>query len=185
MSPDEKTNEELGLQVAACAPGIEAHAPFDELYKRLARVSESFIEARINKQHVEDVFQETWQNAWKYACQFTESNNYLAWLLTIARNLIASRHRSNHRHPTMNLTEEMPLIDNQTTDWLVDQEQRQALAECLEFLDARSKTLVKGRFQGMDYDQLCPKLEVSKATAYKIYHLAEKNLTECVQRKMS
>ena len=57
-----------------------------------------------------------------------------------------------------------------------------ALADCLEKLDPKQVAVVRGRWSGQPYEQICDEQGIDHNQAYKTYHHASRQLTDCVKR---
>ncbi len=182
------SDEELGMHVAANAPGDAAHASFDELFERHELMTERFIAARISPSLVSDLHQKLWLRAWDRAELFREGSKYRAWLLTIARNLITDEFRSRARKAAQALPENgdlEPATEDLPDRQLIAEDESMALAGCLDLLEATAATVVRSRLKGESYDQICTELQITTKTAHKQFFDAKADLQDCLRRKLA
>ena len=175
----EKTDEQLAAAAAHQSGGDALEAAqraFAALYDRHAVRLLAFLSRRLPRGHVEDAAQEVWARVWKALPAF-DGRCFRGWLFRIARNLLVDLRRKTHREPPKR---DNP--DNDPVEYLLDQERRRAVETCIEKLQTEAARIVRGRCAGVSYQQLCGDLEIQPARAHKIYHLAVKQLSECVKR---
>jgi DNA-directed RNA polymerase specialized sigma24 family protein len=59
----------------------------------------------------------------------------------------------------------------------------EALRRCLEKLSATAADVVRARLAGMDYAEVCRRLDLQPQQAHKLYHKAQELLKACVEPK--
>jgi RNA polymerase sigma-70 factor (ECF subfamily) len=153
---------------------------FDRFYRQHAREVLAFLAARVQPAaDAADVAQEAWLRAWNALGRF-DGRNFRAWLFEIARNA-AIDHNRRHRPETLAELADRPDGKAQPPEaGLIDEDERQRLARCLERLSASQRELVRGRLGGESYETLCGRLGLGRSEAYKHYFEATRQLQECV-----
>jgi len=181
------SDEELIAQVAQRGDLALAENSFWRLHQQYRMMVTRFIGARIDASQVDDLAQETWIRIWNRAETF-QSGSFRSWMLTIANNQVRDRHRKLGRRGETSLEEQTLGEVEQTTQAdanLIDEEERNALARCLERLAERDRDVVRQRMIGTNYDQIAQRLELSEGNARKIWHRAKAALTKCVGQQPS
>ena len=178
------TDEELGLYVAQHAPADTASQPFAVLYDRYAAISERFIAARVNVNHVADLHQETWVSAWKSPSSFT-GGSYRSWLLTIASRKVIDQYRKSGRQTDVAISEkhDFPSDYVMPVERMLEQEDMQRLSNCLDALAPTAAKVVRGRLSGDNYKDLCSELQLTEPAAHKALHKAKAQLQDCLDGK--
>lgn len=96
MGGTRATDAEL---LAAAAAGD--HGAFRQLYERVFIDIERYVASKVAHEHVEDVMAETFLRIYRSAGGFEDRGRpAIAWMVTIARNVIYSHHRSAARRGT-------------------------------------------------------------------------------------
>ncbi len=129
------------------------HAAFHRFFLDTETFLRRYVSTRVAAGEVDDVMAETYLRAYRSAGRFRdEGRPAAAWLVTIARNLVASHHRSRARRAERAIVNTGdarldPAVDDQLMDRSGDAEMLEALAELkprqrrileLRFMDERS-----------------------------------------------
>jgi RNA polymerase sigma-70 factor (ECF subfamily) len=171
----------IGRVCGRDADPAAARRAFDALYLRHSRPLLSFLNARATRGDVDDLHQDIWKKIWASAPTGFRGGNFRAWLYQIARNAMIDLAR---KKKMTELGGEDPVDDRiaGAGERLIDEEQRAALAACLEKLDALSAEVVRALLGGNSYGEICTRLEIKPERAHKLAHLAKKSLKSCVER---
>ncbi|MGB7345865.1 MAG: sigma-70 family RNA polymerase sigma factor, partial [Pirellulaceae bacterium] len=182
----EQTDEELAKAIADDHPNEAAKEAFRQLRDRYAPLVHRFLLARVQSNVAADIHQETWIRVWNKSHLF-DGRNAKAWILTIARNVTLDHHRKLKRRPEQSLPEKGyldPADHSSPMESMIDEEERLALAGCLEVLEQRSRQIVCDRLQGLNYEEIAEQLEITVENARKILFRSKEQLTDCVQQKL-
>lgn len=124
------------------------HAAFHRFYLETEPFLRRYVSVRVPGAEVDDVIAETYLRAFRAADRFRdEGRPAAAWLVTIARNLVATHHRTNARRAARGPinTGDARLagdVDDQLMDRAGDAELLEALAE----LKPRQRRILELRF---------------------------------------
>src|SRR5581483_9958211 len=115
----------------------DAHAAFQELYRRHAGRLLAFLARSLEEHEAADCLQDVWLRVWRKLDSF-QGGNFRAWLFGIARNLIIDLVRKRRPLPLNDVDPPAPAtgLDEELAD------RRQRLARCLENLNEEDRTLV-------------------------------------------
>ena len=175
-TPLETSDDELAAVVRAKGP--TARECYETLYARHAPLLLAFLRARMGRD-ADDVHQEVWVRVWERPHQF-QGGNFRAWIHTIARNCMADRARKTKPDQLMEsddvAVKRSPLAD------MLGREEKLQFQKCLEHLPNRHRDVVTKVLAGLEYEELCEQLGMTRGTAYKLYCEAKQRLTECVKR---
>jgi RNA polymerase sigma-70 factor (ECF subfamily) len=134
----------------------------------------------------DDVFQETSKLLWERFGEFTPGTNFFAWACRIAQyQVMASRQRQ--RRSRVQFSDEFltAVTQQASSDAALLAAQHRALADCLQKLKARERTLVEARYQpGVTTAELATRVGRSLEAIYKALQRAQQRLLECVQRSL-
>ena len=185
MNDHELDDEQLALCVAARESIDRSRAAFLQLYQRHSEQLRWFLAGRTRRENVEEFHQEVWTRVWLRLPNGYKADNFRAWLFRTARNYMID-HSRKKRSEALPPDISNQAADRQPTDQqLLDAEEAELLAECLEILDSIKGSLIRGRLAGHSYDQLCQELGINTARAHKLFFQAKNQLTDCVQQKLT
>lgn len=157
-----------------------------ELYQLHARALLAFLASRLPRADLEDVHHAVWVRVWEHLPGGFHGGHFRGWLFEIARNLAIDHCRRRRAEPLANEGDlRDPRRGAQPEEALLEEERRQVLAECMKKLEARAASLVQARLAGESYEELAPRLGLGAAAAYKVWHMAVKQLQTCVGRILS
>ena len=146
--------------------------PFmDSLYSTAYRMSR-------NRQHAEDLLQETYLRAYKYYDKFQEGTNFKAWLFKILKNTFINRYRKRQRQPLRNSFDEIEgsfeskLLESPLTARGATPEEElmvdaldQDVQQALEALPEDYRTAVEmADLQGLSYREISDQLGIPLGT---------------------
>lgn len=94
----------------------------------------------------DDVFQEVFLTVTQRGADFRRDGNFLAWVRGIARNKVLEHYRRQRKSPLPFDEELLALLAESTDQGDPFQDQREALAKCLERLAPRARELVDLRY---------------------------------------
>jgi RNA polymerase sigma-70 factor (ECF subfamily) len=140
-----------------------------------------FLRARVDCDHdAEDLLQATLLNAWRAWERFQE-DNLLAWLFSIARNLL--RNHRTRRRPTvpLALVPEDSIAVGALVMSVEEEEEMASLRRCLERLTEEQRTVIVLRHsEGLDIESIAARLGLDAARVYRIRQSAVERLRRCV-----
>jgi RNA polymerase sigma factor (sigma-70 family) len=164
-----------------------ARGAFGELYQRHHRGLLAFLRQRVPPADVDEVHSAVWERAWEVLPERFHGDTFRAWLFTVARNLGIDFGR--RRRPAQALDGNLDAADrrpdSEPLQALLDEERQRALGGCLKKLSPDAAAVVQARLGGEDYEELCARLKLPRARAYKLYHAALPELQDCVRRALS
>ncbi len=163
---------------------LAAHNAFERLYRRYAPLLLGFLASRVRPGERDDLHQEVWQRVWHHLPNQFRGGNFRAWLHQIARHAIIDQGRKRRSEPLM-AQEALPDARHEPADHrLIEDERMEALKRCLEQLGPEGAALVRARLAGEDYNELCRRLKLEPARAYKLFHSARKQLETCLEQAL-
>ncbi|XZE52764.1 RNA polymerase sigma factor [Planctomycetaceae bacterium SH139] len=135
----------------------------------------------------EDISQAVWLKVYRSLASF-DGASPRGWLASIARNELASLHRtkksqllrqavSTHRDDD---TMEIP-VPYSAVEVLEIDEQTQQLASCVEDLSDPHRQVVRQILSGIKYDTIAADLASTKNRIYKLFHEAKGRLKNCLE----
>ena len=188
VSHSQPTDEQLAADVARCVKSARtmgaAREAFDQLYQRHAPLLLAFLSRRVHDSDLEDVHQEIWRRAWEHLPDQFHDGHFRAWLYQIARNLLIDQGK---KRKAERISDPEFILDGQAGaahERLLEHERTEILRGCLEKLDPKAAALVKARLAGDDYPEACQRLGLKAESAYKLFHKAKEQLTNCVERAL-
>lgn len=173
-----------GRRDEAGRPTAAARTALGELYERHAPSLLAFLASRVARSELEDVHQEVWLRAWQGLAREKFSGAFRGWLFAIARNYLIDRGRKKRPEPLAETADPPDTRSPPTEEPLLEAERKKILEQCLAKLEARAAEVVRARLAGDDYSDICPRLNLDAARAHKIWHVATRQLQECVQRAL-
>jgi RNA polymerase sigma factor (sigma-70 family) len=162
-----------------------AHAAFEQLYRRHARLLSAFLGARVRRDRLDDLNQEVWRRAWDSLPAQYHGGNLRAWLHQIARNALIDQGRKKQAEPLEGREERLDSRDEPPVERLIERERRDALKRCLDRLGTEAAALVKGRLGGEDYAEICARLGIRPERAHKLWHTVKARLRSCVEQDLA
>jgi RNA polymerase sigma-70 factor (ECF subfamily) len=140
-----------------------------------------------NRTETEEILQETLLVLWEKFDTFTAGTNFLAWAYAVARlEVLKHRERQSRERRVLSL-EAVYAISTEiytATDTL--DQRHAALAECLDKLTERQRTIVQQRYQaGMAIDSLAERLGRSRDAVYQILSRIRRSLEQCIDRSIA
>lgn len=188
-STTEASDQKLAEQVAAGQQpdgnASLAEVAFMALYDRHSQALAAYIARVAHPSAVEDISQDVWRRTWEKLPARKSDSPFRPWLFTVAKNCITDswRDATRRRAVTLDDTGELTHGDQADVDeGLIDAEVKAALARCIEKLEGRPRAIVTLRWQGSSYEQICQQEQIDHNQAYKAYHHATRQLSDCVKR---
>jgi len=127
----------------------------------------------------QDVLQDTFVNAFRYAARYMARGKPMAWLLTIAKNLATTKLRQRTRN--LYLPEEQ-WAQLQARCPQVTPEDRIVLRAALEKLDDRERQILTlYAVSGLKHREIADMLDMPLSTVLSKYHRAKKKLLSTLQ----
>ena len=124
------------------------HAAFQRFYEETRPLLHRYVAARVDREDVDDLMAESYLRAYRSAGQYEDRGQpAMAWLFTIARNLIASHHRSGFRRRSRSIinTGDQRLAPD-VDERLIDRSDDAAVLEALAALKPRHCRILQLRF---------------------------------------
>jgi RNA polymerase sigma factor (sigma-70 family) len=157
---------------------------FEGLYRRYAPLLLAFFASRVRASERDDLHQEVWQRVWHHLPDQFRGGNFRAWLHQIARHAIIDQGRKRRSEPLI-AQEALPDPHEEPSDHrMIQNERKQALERCLELLGPDGAALLRARLAGEDYPEICQRLKLEPARAYKLFHSAKEQLKTCVEQTL-
>lgn len=175
-TPAETTDDELAARVRAKQAG--SREAYEQLYRRHGPLLLAFLRARVGAE-ADDLHQEVWVRVWERPHLF-HGGNFRAWVHTIARNSMTDRARKTK--PTQLAESDDVTVRHTPVLEILGREEKVQFQLCLQKLPGRHREVVDKVLAGVDYEELCQEMGLSKGTAYKLFCEAKQRLAECVQR---
>jgi len=162
-----------------------------EAFTRLCDLYERQLQCvlyRIDSTCVDDLVQETKLRAWERFSQF-HGEAFGSWYLRVGRNQAISLGRKKRPKSTAELPEPSEGNRQGILSMLVrkleESEKYQALADCLDQLNEKDRTIVRGKFELGDDRVLGERLGMATDTLQRRRYKALGQLRDCMKRKMS
>ena len=148
----------------------------------------AFVFAQVPDAHqANDVFQETNRVLWEQAASFDHAREFLPWAFAVARNQIrAARQKARRDRLAFDDDTVARIADRMSTRAQALDERQLALAQCLQRLSAKQRSLLERRY-GRDESvhEIATRLEQSaNAVAVTLFRL-RKTLSACIRGAMS
>ena len=124
------------------------HAAFHRFYLDTEPFLRRYVSLRVAAAEVDDVIAETYLRAYRSADRFRdEGRPAAAWLVTIARNLVASHHRTNARRAARGpINTGDARLSGEVDDQLMDRAGDAEVLEALADLKPRQRRILELRF---------------------------------------
>ena len=160
-------------QLASGFHADQVETEFGELYDlHSERVFRFCLRRLENREDAADAVQDTFAKAWlalRDGCQVREP---LAWLLTVAANVCASRYRASRARPA-----QAPLTDNAASVAPLTSSELSGLPEALRALpDEQRHVFVLRELRGCSYDEIGDAIGASQASVAGLLHRARRSL---------
>jgi RNA polymerase sigma-70 factor (ECF subfamily) len=182
---DPPSDEHLAAQLTAQrkqGAARQAEAAFQQLYQRHARPLLAFLAARVRRDQLDDVQQTVWLRVWERMPEQIEGGNFRAWVFRIARNYLIDLSRRKKADAAETPEEWQDTRAPSALDALIAAEEPHIVGACLKHLEEEEVQVVRDRFAGEAYEDICQRMNISAARAYKLYHTATHKLQSCVDR---
>lgn len=163
-------------------------ADLPSLYEQYADRTLAFlVSLGLKRADAEDVHHEAWMKIVRKLSDGPLSGSFRAWMFQVMRNSAYDAMRRKRPTPTEDAAIEAAAggaPDLPAEEAMIEGEYRDALAGCLDELDATKQGLVRGRLTGDDYPEIAARLDIPVARAHRLFHTAKQLLTQCVQSRM-
>lgn len=141
-----------------------------------------------DREAARDALQETNIAIWRKSGDFTEGTNFLAWACRIARYevLVEHRRRQKDRHLFVDETmyDKVAVVAERMAHG--HDERLEALAECVEELPEKQRTLIRGRYEpGGSVAELSEQRDQPAASISVTLTRIRRRLLDCVRRKLA
>jgi RNA polymerase sigma-70 factor, ECF subfamily len=180
---DESLSEELLLKLAISRNETAFSRLYEIYMKRLYR----YVSFWVNSQaEAEDITQEVFIRAWKSIHKYqVKGVPFVAWLITIARNLINDHHRSRKRKQlreteaaaNFNLAEVSPVEIAESN--LDSQAVRRAI---MKLKGDRRKVIMMHFIEGFEYSEIAVSMKKSEGAVRVIQYRALSDLKKLIDR---
>jgi len=140
-----------------------------------------------NRQHAEDVMQETNMILWRKSDQFQLGTNFGAWMLKVAYYQVMDHRRKRNKLALFVDDENFlaELAEEAAISTELTERQQEALQICLTKLPARQRDLVRLRYsEGASIQSVAERIGSAAAAVKQALFRARTNLIECVQHRM-
>ncbi|MEA1959505.1 MAG: sigma-70 family RNA polymerase sigma factor [Chloroflexota bacterium] len=134
----------------------------------------------------EDLTQEVFLKGWRSLHRFKKTGSpFVAWLMTIAHNLVIDHYRSQKHRPTL-LDETTPADPSTSPHQMAESKwNQQKLKEGVGKLKPEQQQVIMMRFiEGFDYVEVAAALGKSEGAIRVIQHRALKELKEILSKEM-
>jgi RNA polymerase sigma-70 factor (ECF subfamily) len=144
----------------------------------------------VSPDSVDDIAQETYLVAFERFAQFDRGTRFLAWLRTIARNIVMNEKRKDARRRRIlneRLTDHLATQDvpEDALSGIMTAEIVAAMNECLEELPQKHRTLVEDRYANDENASvLGARLRKSAASIRQALMTTRATLQQCIERKV-
>lgn len=161
---------------------------FFQLFMDSQRKLHSYILASIhNYADANDILQETATVMWRKFNEFDQNTSFIAWAISIARNLIRNYFNKRKRLRLQFDDELVQSIETRTIQQLIDgdNEKLEALEKCCEKLTDLNRYILKLRYRdGMTIKSIASRLGKSISGMYKFMARLQDSLLKCVEKTM-
>jgi RNA polymerase sigma-70 factor, ECF subfamily len=173
----EPTDQEL---ISRWQAGDEAAAT--ALVRRHADAIGRFVVAQGEREHVEEVVQDTFVRAFASLDDFRGDSSLRTWLFTIARNLVRDRVRSARRMGRqVEIEEAHAVTEHDALDAAVADEAEERVLLAVERLSPMQRSVFTLRVgEGLSYREIAAALETSEGAARVHYHNAMRAVKEFI-----
>ncbi|NMA42033.1 MAG: sigma-70 family RNA polymerase sigma factor [Oligosphaeraceae bacterium] len=165
-------------ELVACCRDTADDKAFNVLYARYRLQLFSYLNRLLPRDRslVNDFAQQVWIRAARNWHQYTDKQLLLAWLCTIAHNLVMDHYRKVKNREMLEIHENI-LSTTLSPDEILEQENMQAkLRQCIEKLPEAQKEIVQLRAEGLSFKEIAGKRGISINTALGRMRYATANL---------
>ncbi len=171
-------------QTASTVQNTEFEAFYDEYARWLMLLLNNW---SVPVHIAEDISQAVWLKVYRSLVSF-DGASPRAWLASIARNELASLHRTKKsqlmRRAVSTNRDDGPLeipVPYSAVEILETDEQTQQLGRCVETLTDPHGEVVKQVLSGNKYEVIATNLALAKNRIYKVFHEAKARLRSCLE----
>ncbi|MBX3421792.1 MAG: RNA polymerase sigma factor [Pirellulaceae bacterium] len=153
---------------------------FRQLHSSIDPDLRAFIRSRWSGSDGDDMVQQTWIKAWASRAGF-ENQHIRGWLFQIAKNLLIDQYRRRGRQKHESLGERQIEIVQ------VREEQSphiDALRDCLQSVGGDFVAVLKLRLAEVSTEEIAERLNISQNTVYTRAQRGQKQLKDCIERKL-
>ena len=158
---------------------------FEQLYNKYKRPLYSYLAKFLNSDRamLDDIFQETWSKVIKNINKYKDNQNFLAWVITISRNLTFDQFRkSSYKSEKVEFDESYIGASFQMPDQgLYQQEFANLLNEHVQDMATEQKEVYLLRSQGLSFKDIAKVQDVSLNTALGRMHIVVNKLRPIVK----
>ena len=163
-------------------------AVFFELFMNVQKSLYAYILSSVrNYADANDLLQETATVLWQKFDQFDQETNFLAWAISIARNMVRN-HFSNRKRSRLQFDDSLvQTIEEATVAGLDSYDARMmALKKCYEKLSDANRLLIKLRYEnGMTIKSIASHLGKPIHGMYKCVARLQDSLLQCIEKTMA
>ncbi len=180
---DAAVSEETLLQLA-----INHNEPaFSKLYEIYLNRLYRYVRFWVNSQpEAEDITQEVFVRAWKSLPNYQQKGvPFVAWLITIARNLVNDHHRSRTRklRKETEMAAAMTLVEESPVEIAESSIDSQAVRKAIMKLKGdRRKVILMHFIEGFDYSEIAGMMKKSEGNVRVIQYRALSDLKKLIDR---
>jgi len=165
-------------------PESEQRKQFARCWMQAQPVVAAYIASGIrDRQHCEDVLQDTALSIAEAFDQYDATKPFLPWAMGVARNKLLQYYRNHHRDRLVfdeALLEQIGVRIEAQAEHTKDRQL--ALAHCLEKLAEHAREMIKLRYvQDLGYDQIAEMLGRTRAGVANSLYRSRKALAQCVK----
>lgn len=175
-------------EISNLESGPTKESLFFQLFMNSQKNLYAYILASVhNFNDAEDILQETAAVLWQNFDKFDPETNFLAWAISIARNIIRNYFSSRKKSRLQFDDSLMESIEQAAADCLERNNMRmEALKKCCEKLSESSRLLIQLRYeQGMTVKSIASRFGRPISAMYKALARLQDALLECTERLMA
>jgi len=167
---------------------LKDEAVFFELFMTSQNKLYAYILSSVhNYADASDLHQETATVMWQKFDQFEQGTNFLAWGVSIARNIVRNHFRSRNRSRLQFDDHLMQRIEDETISRLDSDDVRMdSLRKCFEKLSDANRLLIKLRYEeGMTVKSIATRFGKPLQGMYKFMARLQDSLLQCVEKTIA
>lgn len=160
---------------------------FEILYTRYKRPLYSYLNKLLpgQTQLADDVFQQAWVKAIRNFKNYKENNNFLAWMIRIARNLSIDYFRKEEKRKTTPIeNREIESLDISVFSKLVNEELKIEIDDALQQLPQDQREVFVLRQDEISFKDIADIQETSLNTALGRMHYAIQKLRTILRKRL-